>query len=169
MSSTVLTLKLKLAQGQFRSSLESPESVFGATKWCVFKSIAISQEIAEAAVRQRMDRMRTEHVDLLQVCLVNCYLHPKLMHAIQVPLARLCQRLVHSGHRNIIPAESARPHCHHWSLQLRRGPHRRDLCTFPRHHCLESNPSASIVALTLGATILILISILICSSLVFAD
>ncbi|KAJ7894798.1 NADP-dependent oxidoreductase domain-containing protein [Mycena leptocephala] len=56
----------ELIFGQFRSSLESPESVFGATKWCVFKSIAISQEIVEAAVRQRMDRMRTEHVDLLQ-------------------------------------------------------------------------------------------------------
>ncbi|KAJ7176170.1 Aldo keto reductase [Mycena crocata] len=56
----------ELVFGQFRSSLESPESVVGATKWCVFKPIAISQETVEVAVRQRMDRMRTERVDLLQ-------------------------------------------------------------------------------------------------------
>ncbi|KAJ7511002.1 Aldo keto reductase [Mycena galericulata] len=56
----------ELIFGQFRSSLESPKSVLGATKWCVFKPIAISQESVEAAVRQRMERMRTERVDLLQ-------------------------------------------------------------------------------------------------------
>ncbi|KAJ7894805.1 NADP-dependent oxidoreductase domain-containing protein [Mycena leptocephala] len=52
--------------GQYRSSLRSPDSVLGATKWCVFKPIAISRESVEAAVRQRMERMRTERVDLLQ-------------------------------------------------------------------------------------------------------
>ncbi|KAJ7149572.1 Aldo keto reductase [Mycena filopes] len=56
----------ELIFGQFRSSLESPESVLGATKWCVFKPTAISEEVVEAAVRERMDRMRTERVDLLQ-------------------------------------------------------------------------------------------------------
>ncbi|KAJ7759575.1 Aldo keto reductase [Mycena metata] len=56
----------ELIFGQFRSSLESPESVLGATKWCVFKPIVISEETVEAAVRQRMERMGTERVDLLQ-------------------------------------------------------------------------------------------------------
>ncbi|KAJ7018172.1 Aldo keto reductase, partial [Mycena alexandri] len=56
----------ELIFGQFRSSLESPESVLGATKWCVFKPIVVSEETVEAAVRQRMERMRTERVDLLQ-------------------------------------------------------------------------------------------------------
>ncbi|KAJ6532895.1 Aldo keto reductase [Mycena vulgaris] len=56
----------ELIFGQFRSALESPESVLGATKWCVFKPTEISQETVEAVVRQRMERMRTDRVDLLQ-------------------------------------------------------------------------------------------------------
>ncbi|KAJ7659203.1 NADP-dependent oxidoreductase domain-containing protein [Mycena polygramma] len=56
----------ELIFGQFRASLESPDTVLGATKWCVFKPTSISRETVEAAVRQRMERMRTERVDLLQ-------------------------------------------------------------------------------------------------------
>ncbi|KAJ7206466.1 NADP-dependent oxidoreductase domain-containing protein [Mycena haematopus] len=52
--------------GQFRASLESPDSVLGATKYCVFKSITVSRETVEAAVRQSMERMRCERIDLLQ-------------------------------------------------------------------------------------------------------
>ncbi|KAJ7641040.1 Aldo keto reductase [Roridomyces roridus] len=52
--------------GQFRVSLETPASVVGATKWCVFKSTEVTLEVVEEAVRQRMERMRTERVDLLQ-------------------------------------------------------------------------------------------------------
>ncbi|KAJ7759580.1 NADP-dependent oxidoreductase domain-containing protein [Mycena metata] len=52
--------------GQFRAGLESPDKVLGATKWCVFKSTTLSRESVENAVRQRMDRMRTQRVDLLQ-------------------------------------------------------------------------------------------------------
>jgi aryl-alcohol dehydrogenase-like predicted oxidoreductase len=57
-------------QGQFRASLESPNSVLGATKYCVFKPIPISRETVEAAVRQRMERMRTTQIDLLQAILL---------------------------------------------------------------------------------------------------
>ncbi|KAJ7479533.1 NADP-dependent oxidoreductase domain-containing protein [Mycena latifolia] len=53
-------------QGQFRTSLGDPHTVIGATKWCVFKPLVVSRENVEAAVRQRMVRMRTERVDLLQ-------------------------------------------------------------------------------------------------------
>ncbi|KAJ7364680.1 NADP-dependent oxidoreductase domain-containing protein [Mycena albidolilacea] len=56
----------ELIFGKFRASLESPNSVLGATKYCVFKPIPISRETVEAAVRQRMERMRTTQIDLLQ-------------------------------------------------------------------------------------------------------
>ncbi|KAJ7075308.1 NADP-dependent oxidoreductase domain-containing protein [Mycena belliarum] len=56
----------ELIFGQFRTSLDSPDAVLGATKWCVFKPIEVSREAVEAAVRQRMDRMRSQRVDLLQ-------------------------------------------------------------------------------------------------------
>lgn len=39
----------------------------GATKWCVFKSINPSREVVLAAVQERMERMGTNSVDLLQV------------------------------------------------------------------------------------------------------
>ncbi|KAH7909488.1 NADP-dependent oxidoreductase domain-containing protein [Hygrophoropsis aurantiaca] len=52
--------------GQFRESLPSPDSVIGATKWCVFRHTEPSRTIVEAAVRERMRRMRTTSVDLLQ-------------------------------------------------------------------------------------------------------
>ncbi|KAJ7238269.1 NADP-dependent oxidoreductase domain-containing protein [Mycena haematopus] len=61
--------------GEFRLSLESPESVFGATKYCVFRPTVISQDSVETAVRQRMERMRTQRVDLLQACFLNCYMY----------------------------------------------------------------------------------------------
>ncbi|KAJ7202572.1 NADP-dependent oxidoreductase domain-containing protein [Mycena pura] len=56
----------ELIFGQFRLGLDSPDSVLGATKWCVFKPITVNRETVEAAVRQRMERMQTTRVDLLQ-------------------------------------------------------------------------------------------------------
>ncbi|KAJ7728514.1 NADP-dependent oxidoreductase domain-containing protein [Mycena metata] len=52
--------------GQFRKSLPVPDTVIGATKWCVFKPTIPSRAVVEAAVRERLARMQTEHVDLLQ-------------------------------------------------------------------------------------------------------
>ncbi|KAG8741130.1 hypothetical protein FRC10_003274 [Ceratobasidium sp. 414] len=52
--------------GQFRQTLEDPDSVVGATKWCVFAPTEITRQVVEDGVRERMERMRTEHVDLLQ-------------------------------------------------------------------------------------------------------
>ncbi|KAF9476559.1 Aldo/keto reductase [Pholiota conissans] len=52
--------------GQFRSGLASPEQVLGATKWCVFKRITPSRAVVQAAVLERMERMGTKRVDLLQ-------------------------------------------------------------------------------------------------------
>ncbi|TDL19795.1 Aldo/keto reductase [Rickenella mellea] len=52
--------------GQFRESLPSPNLVIGATKWCVFGRINPTRAVAEAAVNERLDRMRSRSVDLLQ-------------------------------------------------------------------------------------------------------
>ncbi|CAK5276350.1 unnamed protein product [Mycena citricolor] len=53
--------------GQFRkSSGTRPDLVVGATKWCVFKTIVPNRTTVEAAVRERMLRMQSEKVDLLQ-------------------------------------------------------------------------------------------------------
>ncbi|KAI6118226.1 NADP-dependent oxidoreductase domain-containing protein [Pisolithus sp. B1] len=52
--------------GQFREALPESTSVLGATKWCVFRQTEPSRPVVEAAVRERMTRMRTTSVDLLQ-------------------------------------------------------------------------------------------------------
>jgi len=54
-------------QGQFKESLPIPADVVGATKWCVFRQTEPSRSVVESAVRERMTRMRTKTVDLLQV------------------------------------------------------------------------------------------------------
>lgn len=56
----------ELLFGQFRQTLESPDAVVGATKWCVFAPTSITRTVVEDAVRERMERMKTERVDLLQ-------------------------------------------------------------------------------------------------------
>ncbi|KAG8215545.1 hypothetical protein J3R82DRAFT_9207 [Butyriboletus roseoflavus] len=40
--------------------------VIGATKWCVFRSTTPTRAVVESAVRDRMKRMRSQSVDLLQ-------------------------------------------------------------------------------------------------------
>ncbi|GLB45673.1 putative aldo keto reductase [Lyophyllum shimeji] len=52
--------------GQFKRSLPSPEQIVGATKWCVFKRTIPSRAVVLAAVQERMERMGTTTVDLLQ-------------------------------------------------------------------------------------------------------
>ncbi|TFK32755.1 NADP-dependent oxidoreductase domain-containing protein [Crucibulum laeve] len=52
--------------GQFRESLPSQTKVVGATKWCLFKRVNPTRSVVLAAVQERMERMRTESVDLLQ-------------------------------------------------------------------------------------------------------
>lgn len=52
--------------GQFRESLPPSQNVIGATKWCVFKQTDPSRGVVESAVRERMTRMRTQRIDLLQ-------------------------------------------------------------------------------------------------------
>ncbi|KAF7369860.1 Aldo/keto reductase [Mycena sanguinolenta] len=52
--------------GQFRNTLPSPNPVIGATKWCVFKTTTPSRTVVEAAVRERLTRMQTNKIDLLQ-------------------------------------------------------------------------------------------------------
>ncbi|KAI0071795.1 Aldo/keto reductase [Panus rudis PR-1116 ss-1] len=56
----------EILYGQFRDSLAVPGSVFGATKWCVFRSLDPTSGVVKAAVQERLDRMRVSHLDLLQ-------------------------------------------------------------------------------------------------------
>ncbi|KAG1895760.1 Aldo keto reductase [Suillus fuscotomentosus] len=56
----------EILYGQFKESLPSPAEVVGATKWCVFRQTELSRSVVENAVRERMTRMRTTTVDLLQ-------------------------------------------------------------------------------------------------------
>ena len=47
--------------------MPSPDDVVGATKWCVFKSIDPTEDVVRAAVQERLDRMKSSRVDILQV------------------------------------------------------------------------------------------------------
>ncbi|THH04176.1 hypothetical protein EW145_g5711 [Phellinidium pouzarii] len=52
--------------GEFRENLAEPARVVGATKWCVFKQTTPTRAVVEAAIKERLDRMRGVSVDLLQ-------------------------------------------------------------------------------------------------------
>ncbi|TFK50657.1 Aldo/keto reductase [Heliocybe sulcata] len=52
--------------GQFQKSFPPGRKVVGATKWCVFRPTYPSRQTVEAAVRERIHRMGTRSVDLLQ-------------------------------------------------------------------------------------------------------
>ena len=54
-------------QGQFRKSYRYPEKIVGCTKWCVFRKTDPTRAVVKAAVQERLDRMQSERVDLLQV------------------------------------------------------------------------------------------------------
>ncbi|KAJ7720085.1 NADP-dependent oxidoreductase domain-containing protein [Mycena maculata] len=56
----------EIIYGQFRKTLPSSANVVGATKWCVFKPTTPSRAVVESAVRERLVRMQTDRVDLLQ-------------------------------------------------------------------------------------------------------
>lgn len=48
-------------------SFRHPEQIVGCTKWCVFRKTNPTRAVVEAAVQERMERMQSECVDLLQV------------------------------------------------------------------------------------------------------
>ncbi|RDX50104.1 aldo/keto reductase [Lentinus brumalis] len=52
--------------GEFRQNWPHPEEIFGATKWCVFRTVEPTRAQVEAAVNERRERMKSERVDLLQ-------------------------------------------------------------------------------------------------------
>ena len=57
-------------QGRFRHEHPNPNSVIGATKWCVFekdKDEEITAFQVVQSVQERMNRMQTSRVDHLQV------------------------------------------------------------------------------------------------------
>ena len=48
--------------------------VIGATKWCAFRAIDPTRAVVESAVRERMKRMRSQSIDLLQVRAIPTFL-----------------------------------------------------------------------------------------------
>ncbi|KAH9940483.1 aldo/keto reductase [Epithele typhae] len=52
--------------GEFREKCSDPDAIFGATKWCVFRKLEPTKALVEAAINERLERMKTQHVDLLQ-------------------------------------------------------------------------------------------------------
>ncbi|KAF8631502.1 hypothetical protein AX15_002366 [Amanita polypyramis BW_CC] len=52
--------------GRFRQGHSQPDSIIGATKWCVFKQETMTRSVVLNAVRERMLRMRSSRVDHLQ-------------------------------------------------------------------------------------------------------
>ncbi|KAH9894998.1 Aldo/keto reductase [Cubamyces lactineus] len=52
--------------GEFKEKWSRPEDIFGATKWCVFRKIDPKRALVEAAVQDRLDRMKAQRIDLLQ-------------------------------------------------------------------------------------------------------
>ncbi|KAJ6629814.1 NADP-dependent oxidoreductase domain-containing protein [Mycena sp. CBHHK59/15] len=79
--------------GQFRASLQSPNTILGATKWCVFKPTQITHQTVETAVRQRMQCMRTERVDLLQFHWQD-YDNPEYLKAVEILVELRAQGLI---------------------------------------------------------------------------
>ncbi|KAI0779772.1 Aldo/keto reductase [Fomes fomentarius] len=52
--------------GEFRQNWPQPSAIFGATKWCVFRKVEPTRALVEAAVKERLERMKSDCVDLLQ-------------------------------------------------------------------------------------------------------
>lgn len=52
--------------GTFRASCSNPESIFGATKYCVFTPVTVTREVVAANITERCQRMKASYVDLLQ-------------------------------------------------------------------------------------------------------
>ncbi|CAK1367576.1 unnamed protein product [Cercospora beticola] len=52
--------------GRFRSLCMNPNTLFGATKYCVFGPIEVTAEVISANITERCHRMQASHIDLLQ-------------------------------------------------------------------------------------------------------
>ncbi|KAG8982460.1 hypothetical protein FRB90_006781, partial [Tulasnella sp. 427] len=52
--------------GGFRKTLPDPRMVIGATKWCVFAPVDITKSVVKTAIDERKEKMKYDHVDLLQ-------------------------------------------------------------------------------------------------------
>ncbi|THU85881.1 Aldo/keto reductase [Dendrothele bispora CBS 962.96] len=56
----------ELVFGHFRRNMAPEHDIVGATKWCVFKDVVPTRPVVEAAVRERIERMQADRVDILQ-------------------------------------------------------------------------------------------------------
>ncbi|TEB20158.1 hypothetical protein FA13DRAFT_1718049 [Coprinellus micaceus] len=65
-SELVLNTFWRTKRGQFQESSPLRERIVGEMKWCVFKQVGPTPQVEWAALQERMIRMRTKHVGLLQ-------------------------------------------------------------------------------------------------------
>ncbi|KAK8857055.1 NADP-dependent oxidoreductase domain-containing protein [Apiospora arundinis] len=56
----------ELIFGRFRSAYPHKESLFAATKYCVFHPLTVTREAVQANVTERCQRLQTQRIDLLQ-------------------------------------------------------------------------------------------------------
>ncbi|KAI0823304.1 Aldo/keto reductase [Trametes gibbosa] len=82
--------------GEFRERRTQLERAFGATKWCVFRQVAPTREVVEVAIQDRLNRMKTQRIDLLQFHWQN-YADPGYFTALQH-----LQDLQHEGKISLI-------------------------------------------------------------------
>ncbi|KAF2635881.1 Aldo/keto reductase [Massarina eburnea CBS 473.64] len=68
--------------GKFRASCSNPDALFGATKYCIFTPSTITQEVVQANVTERCQRMASNHIDLLQFHW-QFYADPQYIQALQ--------------------------------------------------------------------------------------
>ncbi|OAX79414.1 hypothetical protein ACJ72_06269 [Emergomyces africanus] len=67
--------------GQFRSAYSGPESIFCATKYCVFEPTTVAKDGMGDAVSQRLANIKSDKIDLLQFHWHDvCFLPPDLIH-----------------------------------------------------------------------------------------
>jgi aryl-alcohol dehydrogenase-like predicted oxidoreductase len=69
------------SQGEFYKSSEYADQIVAGTKWCIFKTVDPTREHILSAVRERMHRMQTQRIDLLQVC-VCLPVNPKVLKTV---------------------------------------------------------------------------------------
>ncbi|PGG98385.1 hypothetical protein AJ79_08893 [Helicocarpus griseus UAMH5409] len=69
--------------GQFRSSCRGSKSIFCATKYCVFQPITVTEDAMRDAVSQRVEKIKSDKVDLLQFHWQD-YDNPQYIHALKL-------------------------------------------------------------------------------------
>lgn len=55
-----------IAQGKFRCSQSGTKDLYCATKWAIFEPICISKDVVEATISERLVKLDTTSIELVQ-------------------------------------------------------------------------------------------------------